>query len=95
MEIQAIYNTPVILEVGDLIALEKENNRLWIRSGDKLFISCQEMDKIDLESRIFVNSAGFFSRDERLLPKVEWQEYKPNMPKPESRPAYPSAQHAG
>ena len=75
MEIITIYNTPIRLEEGDFIALDPIKRRLWIRSGDKLYVACESADRLRLDGMIHVSSAGYFSREKELLPKMDWKEY--------------------
>ncbi len=80
MKIGSIYNTKVTLEEGDLIALEEK--RLLIMVEDKLYVSVGKVDINNLESEIYVHSAGFYSRTKDILPKnLEWIKYNPSNSK--------------
>jgi hypothetical protein len=76
MEVTVLYNNRVRLEEGDIIALDKKTNRLWIRVEDKLYRSCREISKLEKDMQLDVNSAGFFSAHKDFLPKeLEWVRY--------------------
>ncbi|MFH1210118.1 MAG: hypothetical protein V1663_05005 [archaeon] len=77
MEIISIYNTPIILEEGDLIAIDKQTRRLYIREGDKFYVSCNRLDRFNLEDIIEVNSIGNYSRNKDSHPNLRWRRYKP------------------
>ena len=79
MEITCVYNAPVLLEDGDLIAVDTKKRWLWIRDADKLYKSCDTIDNIDLEKRIYVNSAGYYTRHYKLLPAMVWVKYHSNV----------------
>ena len=81
MEIITIYDTPIRLEEGDHIAVDPVKGRLWIRSGDNLYVARERAGNVNLAERIYVSSAGYFSRDKELLPKMDWEEYVPATPK--------------
>ena len=79
MEITTLYNTQVRLEEGDIIALDKKTNRLWIRVNNRLYHSCKEVNDLKQSSTLEVSSAGCYLRDKDLLPKeLEWIHYSPN-----------------
>ena len=83
MIIGSLYNTPIRLEEGELIAFEidtKKNKKikLWIRCGENLYASCETMSELDLEGKIYVNSAGYYSRDKGILPDLIWKTYCPS-----------------
>ena len=79
MKIVSLYNTPVRLEEGDLIALEEDTSkgmcRVWIRKGEDLYIA--GLNKNDtLEGVLYANSAGVYSQDKSILPKdLKWRPY--------------------
>jgi len=75
MEILSIFNTNVKLEEGDLIAIDEKQKRLYIRRGDKVFVSCNSVDSSHLEQEVCVSSAGSYLKHQATLPKLNWREY--------------------
>jgi len=74
MKIRSVYNAKVTLEEGDLIAFEE--GRLLIKVEDKLYVSVDKIGANRLESEIYVNSTGHYSRIKHILPKdLEWIKY--------------------
>ena len=82
MKILSLYNTPIKLEEGDLIAIDKTKKILWIRINDQLYTTIEPKDKLNLKNRLYVNSAGYYSRDKSILPdNLKWRKYNPIVPK--------------
>ncbi len=79
MKISALYNTPIELEEGDLIAIEdsRDNARLYIRNGDNLYVSVGLIDPSNIPQKLNVNSAGYMSEQSKYHPKLVWEEYHP------------------
>jgi len=77
MEIINIYNTPIRLEEGDLIAIDKQTRRLYIRDGDKFYVSCNKLDRFNLENLVEVHSIGNYSRNKDLHSNLRWKKCKP------------------
>ena len=75
MEILSIYNTNVRLGEGDLIAIDENKRRLYIRKGDKVFVSCNPVDSSHLEQEVCVNSAGSYLKHQAALSKLNWRDY--------------------
>jgi hypothetical protein len=75
MKILSLYNEPVKLEVGDLIA--KDDGQLWIMDGCDVYKATQPLDKLDLTSRIYVHSAGNYAKHKENFSELEWIRYQP------------------
>ena len=85
MKILSIYNTPVRLERGDLIAVDSEKDRLYIRAVDNLvYVACTRASEIDLGGEIYVSSAGNWEDElhrasiSKDIPDLVWGEYGAN-----------------
>jgi hypothetical protein len=75
MKILSLYNEPIKLEKGDLIA--KDDGKLWIMDGCNVYKATQPPDQLDLQSRIYVNSAGTYSKHKENFSDLEWIRYCP------------------
>jgi len=79
MKVQALYDTPIELEGGNLIAIEGSGNntRLWVRNGDKLYVSVESIDASNIPRELNVNSAGYMPKQSKYIPKLVWEKYYP------------------
>ena len=75
MKIKALYNTPVQLEEGDLIA--KINGWLFIKQGDHIYKANKPLDMLDLNSDVHVNTVATIPYQHKFFSEVEWIKYEP------------------
>jgi hypothetical protein len=69
----SLYDTLVRLEKRDLVAIVE--NRLWIRDGTDLYVSCDRIKSKKIPQEVHVNSAGKYKAEE--FPRnIKWTYYK-------------------